>query len=87
MKKSQVSSKKTSTTKPKQDQITIPITVEPCTFGDFEQNPTYRDGTPVKGSNALKKKVMLVVNINFVGLCKIYYNFTSFIFFMHEILI
>ena len=52
MKKSQVNAKKTSTTKPKQDQITIPITEEPCTFGDFEQNPTYRDGTPVKGTNA-----------------------------------
>ena len=87
MKKSQVNAKKTTTTKPKPEQITIPITEEPCTFGDFEQNPTYRDGTPVKGTNALKKKVMLVGNIHFVGLCKKYYNFTSFLFFMHEILI
>ena len=47
-----MNAKKTTTTKPKHDQIRIPITEEPCTFGDFEANPTYRDGTPVKGTNA-----------------------------------
>ena len=48
MKKSQVTLKKMKVTLRKKNDSTSPSVQDACMFGDFTENPTYLDGTPVK---------------------------------------
>ena len=57
MKKSQVTLKKMKVTLRKKSDTSIPSVEDACMFGDFTENPTYLDGTPVKPDYGEKRKL------------------------------